>query len=104
MGYEYQFKIRSKDLRNLSRGVDGIDSLEKLLSAAPGFIKKNGNSYSYSDQPQNDQKWLSTVDLTTDGFCLCLYQRSANSFDQKLMQFLMQELLNRCGRLEVENA
>jgi hypothetical protein len=104
MACEYQFKISSQDLGNLSRGVDGIDSLDKLLSAAPGFIEKSGEVYSYTDQSQNDQRWLSTVHLTPDGFCLSIYQRNTDSFDQKLMRFLMQELLNRCGRLEVEDA
>lgn len=104
MGYEYQFNITKQDSDNLSRSADGINSLETLFSAAPGFIGKIGDVYSYTDQPGNNNRWCSTIDMTDKGFCLCIYQRTTDSLDQQLLNFLMREILNRCGRLEIEDA
>lgn len=104
MGYEYQFNITKQDSDNLSRSQDGINSLETLFSAAPGFISKTNDIYSYTDQPENNIRWCSTVSMTDNGFCLCIYQRTADSLDQQLLNFLMREILNRCGRLEIEDA
>ena len=104
MGYEYRFRITPQDLENLSRCQDGINTLEKLLAVGPGFIEKNDVVFLYSDQPENEHRWPSTIHVDDAGFCLGIYQRTANSIDQQLLNFLMQELLNRCGRLEVADA
>ena len=104
MGYEYKFIITEQDLDNLSRNPDAINTVEKILTDAPGFYQQSDKTFYYSETPENDKRWPSTIFLNESGFCLCIYQRINNSLDQQLLNYLMQELLNRCGRLQIEDA
>jgi hypothetical protein len=104
MGFEYNFRIAEQDIENLSRCPDGINDLDKLLRSAPHFIEENEATYFYSEEPENENRWPSTISMQEYGFCLCIYNRSSGSSDQKLMDYLIYELLNRCGHVDVEDA
>lgn len=102
MGYEYQFTITDQDKSNLGRRVDGINSLDLVLRNAPHFISETDRVYSFSDDPTNQDRWASTVFLGEKGFVLCLNLRDAA--ETELLHYLMSSLLERCGRLTVEDA
>lgn len=104
MGIEFIFKITPADMNNLARHVDEIDSLEKVFCSAPFYISKYESVYSYSSEPDNENIWPSTVSLCEGGFILCIYNRAKDSADIQLMDYLIYELLDRCGRVEVEEA
>lgn len=100
MGHEYNFKVSEEDLKTLARHPDGVDSLQGILRSGPGFLGEAESIYSYGEP----NGWLPTVWLHEDGFLLCIYDRSPDSPDRKLMDYLIHELLNRCGHVEVEDA
>lgn len=104
MGFEYQFHLSEQDKQTLARNPDGIDSLEKLLQSAPGYIGTGNGIYAYSEAPDNPERWPSSASLNADGFLLCIYSRKRDTLDQQLLDYLIRELLDRCGRVEVEDA
>ncbi len=104
MGFEYNFKITEQDIESLAMNSDSIDNLDKLLRTAPCFIEKYKSTYTYSDEPENENRWPLTISVREYGFSLCIYNRSPGSLDWKLMNYLIFELLNRCGHVEVEDA
>lgn len=101
MGFEFNFKITAQDLEHLSRSPDGIEDLDRLLRSAPSFKEARGSTYTYSEEPEDHRRWPATISLQDSGFCLCIYNRST---EMRLMNFLIHELLSRCGRVEVEDA
>ena len=101
MGIEYNFRITKQDIQNLSRCPDGVDDLDQLLHSAPHFIEESESTYTYSEEPENEDRWPSNISIQEYGFCLCMYDRSS---DLKLMDYLIHELLDRCGHVEVEDA
>ena len=103
MGFEYNFKITKKDIDCLASEVDGIDGLDALFRLAPHFLDSDGSTYSYSGEPENADRWSSNIAIQDFGFRLCIYDRTPGSADMALMNFLLHELLGRCGRLEVED-
>jgi hypothetical protein len=102
MGFEYRFKLGRGDLENLARNPDGIADLDTLLRAGPGFLAKQGEDYSFSSDPTDKERWPSAVRVEQTGFLLCIYSRAQGSDGQQLLRYLMDSLLDRCGRLEVE--
>ena len=101
MGYEYNFNISTEDLKNLSRNQDGINDLDRLLRSAPYFIEGDGSTYTYSENSGNKDVWPANISLQKYGFCLCVY---GQPLDKIIMDYLIYELLNRCGHVEVEDA
>ena len=104
MGIEYNFIIKKQDIENFARNPDGIDNLDKLLRSALCFIEENNSAYTYSDEPENENRWPLTISIQEYGFCLCIYNRSPGSLDEKILNYLIYQLLNRCGHVEVEDA
>ncbi len=104
MGFEYNFKMSKIDIENLSKCVDGIDNLDKLLRSAPHFFDKHELTYSYSEVPDNKDRWPSNISINQNGFCICIYDSSPASKDIDLFNYLMHQILERCGRVEVEDA
>lgn len=102
MGFEYRFRISADDHESLGRNPDGVDTLDKLLLAGPHYLGKKDNVYSYNADAS--EGWSSTIAVDETGLCLCIYNRSANSADRRLMDYLYHALLERCGRVEVEDA
>jgi hypothetical protein len=102
MGYEYNFKITQQDIDNLSRHPDGIDNLDKLLRLAPYFTEYSDSTYYYIENKENKDRWPSNILIQDYGFCLCIYDGSSGSKDLEIMDYLIYELLHRCGRVEVE--
>jgi hypothetical protein len=104
MGFEYDFKITRQDIENLSRSPGRINSLDELLRSAPYFKEKSGSTYTYNEEPREKGKWPSTISLQEYGFCLCIHDQSPGSKDVELMDYLIHELLDRCGHVEIEDA
>jgi hypothetical protein len=102
VGFEYRFKITGQDIENLSRSPGRIDSLVELLRSAPYFQAKSESTYTYNEESENE--WPSTVSLEEYGFLLCIYDQSPGSRDVELMDYLVHELLDRCGHVEIEDA
>ena len=102
MGFEYAFKITETDIECLARCPDGIDSLEKLLRAAPHFIESDQTTFRYGT-PESQNEWPANISIEDFGLSVCIYRKSADSTDQALMNYLIHELLDRCGHVEVED-
>ena len=102
MGFEYIFKITQQDINNLSRNPDGIDDLDKLFRSAPYFCEYSDSTYYYIENKENKEKWPSNISIHKTGFCLCIFDGSSGSKDFEIMNYLIYELLHRCGRVEVE--
>ena len=100
VGFEYNFKVSEEDLKTLARHPDGVDNLPAILRSGPGFLGEAESIYSYGGSDQQD--WRPSVALHANGFYLCIYDRSPDSPDMKLVDYLIHELLHRCGRVEVE--
>jgi len=101
MGAEYRFKITPEQKADLVRTINGINSLDFLFRSAPHFIGEKEGIYSYSDDPQNPERWPSNIGLEEGGFVLAVYGYAA---DTELLTYLVMQLLYLCGGVNVEDA
>jgi hypothetical protein len=104
MGFEYNFRVTPQDVESLSRNPDGIDDLDKLLRAAPHFIEARDSTYIYDDASETESIWPTTISRDGDVLCVCIYDRSPGSRPREIMDYLVYELLGRCGHVEIEDA
>lgn len=99
MGQEYRFVISIQDKKNLNLSIDKIKDLTALLSSAPNFIEHKAPIFFYSVDPKNGEIWSNNIQLEREGFILCFYHSDALLWD-----YLRDEILARCGRLEIYDA
>lgn len=103
MGFEYRFILGAQCIENLSRQPDGINTIDSVLRSTPLFLQMDvPNIYTFASGNSKSEKWLPTIHTESDSFILCLYSRSRDSDDFKLLNYLMHEFLDRCGSICVE--
>jgi hypothetical protein len=103
MGFEYRFKLAPGDLDTLARNPDGIASLDALLRSLPEFRDQRDNTYFYGKESDPD-RWPSTITMKPTELLVCIYSRADTAPGPALLRSLMDELLDRCGHVDVENA
>lgn len=96
MGIEYKIRMTESDFAAFENSVTG-DTLDSVLRAAPGYLETDGKIYTYSTTGDPMNKWNETVQIEDDGIWLTLYA------DEPLRRYLMDAVLNTCGRLSIED-
>ena len=96
MGLEYKVQLTATDFAALENEALG-KSLDRLLREAPGFVAADGAVYSYDTTDVPDNQWLETIHIQDDGLWLTLYSR------EPLLGYVMNSILDTCGRLNIED-
>lgn len=96
MGIEYKLVFRACDFGAFAKDVRG-KTLDQVLRDAPGFLDSDGTVYSYNSTENSGNQWLDTIHIQKDGLWLTLYSPSP------LLNYLMNAVLDICGRLEIED-
>jgi len=95
MGIEYKIILSPDDFAAFENDVRG-KTLDRVLRDGPGFADSDGAAYSYNTTAQPDNDWLETIHIQPDGLWLTLYSC------EPLLNYMMNSVLDVCGRLEIE--
>jgi len=101
MGFEYKFRVTRQDFLPDPR-VTGTDPMDALLTNLPGYIRRDETTYYFNNPNGTSTGWDANVLVCPEELLLCIYCRE--TWGTELMTALMFALLDRCGRLEVEDA
>jgi hypothetical protein len=96
MGIEYKITLSSDDFAAFEQDVRGM-TLDRVLREAPGFVTSDGTAYSYNTADHPDNEWLETISIQDDGLWLALYSC------EPLLSYMMNAVLDICGRLRIED-
>jgi hypothetical protein len=96
MGIEYKIVLSANDFAAFESDIQG-KTLDRVLRDAPGFVDSDGIQYSYNTTANTDNKWLDTIHIQDDGLWLTLYSC------EPLLSYMMNTVLDICGRLEIQD-
>jgi hypothetical protein len=102
MGYEYIIRLKDSDFEAFGRDPRGINTISKLLQQVPCYQRMvKPNHFLYSTDAKREDGWCSSIVIDGNNLMLCSY---ASDDTRDIVQFLLFNLLDICGRFEIEDA
>lgn len=103
MGYEYTIHLRESDLEAIRKDPRGITSIAELLQQVPCFkaMSSDGTRFFFNSEEAGEGSWDSQIVVTERSLELCSYRSSDYAC---IVPFLLDRLMDLCGRFEMEEA
>lgn len=103
MGQEYIVHLRESDLQSIRRNPFGPNTVDALLQKIPCYVgrSEDGAVFFYSVDKVTEGRWPSNISKEEQRLVICAY----DSGDLRCIRtFLFDQLMDICGRFEIEDA